>query len=223
MLSFLANLVISAIGIVLGAYILFFGRRMLAPTLGIIALAASGNLLANLFTAAETGGEMVAIGAWGWAAAAFAIAIAGAVIGSRDRELAVKLIGFTAGAGVALWLLDISTYLLSSVAHLSDRWTSVVAVALAVLGGLGGLWLVRVNRDEALILLAALIGAELIGDSFGLNPSSSFTAIILLSLVLAGVLTQYADYLREDRREMASRFGEPVASSVALIQELDLD
>jgi hypothetical protein len=62
-----------------------------------------------------------------------------------------------------------------------------------------GLWLVKQSRDEALILITMVVGVELIQDALRLNKSSSWTAIVIVCLALAGVMVQYANYLRETK------------------------
>ena len=146
----------------------------------------------------------------------------GVVLGRYREELAVDIIGFIAGANISLWLYEIASYVFSSVANLAESPALWIGVALLILGGLLGIWLVRWERDEALILLSVLVGTELIHDSLGLSPTKSFTAIIVISLALAGVLLQYGAYLRERRASVGLDEPAPFASSLAYFQDLDL-
>jgi uncharacterized membrane protein YuzA (DUF378 family) len=98
-----------------------------------------------------------------------------------------------------------------------------VALAVIVVGGLFGLWLIRQSRDEALILITMLIGVQLVQDALGFDKSSSWTAIIMLSLGLAGILVQYAFYLRQLKAIEQQKELEPQASSLAFFQNLQLD
>ena len=59
-----------------------------------------------------------------------------------------------------------------------------------------GVWLTRRYGDEILIIITVVIGVEIIYRALSLESSSSFTAVIILSLCLVGVVVQYADYLR---------------------------
>jgi hypothetical protein len=134
----------------------------------------------------------------------------------------VRVIGFAAGANVALWLYDIAAYVVTAVAQLPEDASLGIGLALIVVGGLLGLWLVREARDEALILITMVIGAEIIHDALGLSDTSSFTAVIMLGLALAGLLVQYAAYLRELKGSTPLTAPEPLTSSVAYFQDLEL-
>ena len=81
--------------------------------------------------------------------------------------------------------------------------------------------LIRAVRDEALILITMLVGTQLILDGLGFSPTSSWTAIIMITLALAGVLVQYAIYLREIKSNQLHP--EPHPSSLAYFQDLELD
>jgi len=108
----------------------------------------------------------------------------------------MALIGIVAGVDMALWLREIIQYI-SSGAGPTGAGTAVLLNLPAILiGGLLGWWFVRAFRDEALILLTVIMGVEIIYLALGLSSSRAFTAVILLSLALAGVVVQYADYLR---------------------------
>ena len=104
---------------------------------------------------------------------------------------------------------------------MSELTAQGVGLGMIVIGGLLGLWLVRRHRDEALILITMLIGVQLIQDAAGLNPDSSWTAILIITLALAGILAQYAVYLREQQQGQTEL--EPHASSIAYFQDLELD
>ncbi|MCZ7670368.1 MAG: hypothetical protein M5U34_26025 [Chloroflexi bacterium] len=72
-----------------------------------------------------------------------------------------------------------------------------------------------------MILVTTFVGTELILDAFGFSPTSSLTAIIIISLALAGVLVQYAIYLREIKS--SELIPTPHPSSMAYFQDLELD
>ena len=90
------------------------------------------------------------------------------------------------------------------------------------MGGLLGLWLVRTDRHESLILITALVGVELVNDALGLSDTRSITAIILLGLALSGILAQYGAYLREIKADTSLATTEPEASTLGYFQNLDL-
>jgi uncharacterized membrane protein YuzA (DUF378 family) len=74
-----------------------------------------------------------------------------------------------------------------------------------------------------LILITVLIGVQFIQEILGFDKSSSWTAIIILSLGLAGMLVQYSYYLRELKARSEQIEPMPHASSVAYFQNLQLD
>jgi hypothetical protein len=219
--DFLIDALTTIILVVLGGYILFAGRRYVWLTAGAVGLTVTGRLLAILVAGFDTGRELIEFREWGMVGLALAVGLVGIVIGRAKPNLAALLIGFAAGADLALWLYDIVAYLITDVAQLPENVVLLVALAVIIIGGLFGLWLIRESRDEALILITMLIGVQFIQDAVGFDKSNSWTAIIILTLGLAGVLVQYAYYLREIKAE--STEPEPSASSVAYFQNLQLD
>ena len=197
MMAFILYLVVLVLGVVLGGYILLYGRRSLWATLGIVALMTTANLLAVLVAGVDTGRDLIYGQAWDLVGIALAVGVAGLVLGRLAPTLAVLLIGFVAGANVALWLYDITAYLITAVAQLSEQIALWVGLGIILLGGLAGLWFVRKYRDEALILITMILGTQLIIIGLGISTSSSWTAIVALVLALVGVVRQYADYLNE--------------------------
>ena len=219
--DFLIDALTTIILVVLGGYILFAGRRYVWLTAGAVGLTVTGRLLAILVAGFDTGRELIEFREWGMVGLALAVGLVGIVIGRAKPNLAALLIGFAAGTDLALWLYDIVAYLITDVAQLPENVVLLVALAVIIIGGLFGLWLIRESRDEALILITMLIGVQFIQDAVGFDKSNSWTAIIILTLGLAGVLVQYAYYLREIKAE--STEPEPSASSVAYFQNLQLD
>ena len=209
------------IGVLFGGIILFDGRRKLWATLGIVSLTVSARTLAIFAAGLESGRELIEFQQWNLAAIAITIGIVGIVLGWLAPNLSVLIIGFAAGADVALWFYQISSYLVIDVAQMSERAAQVVGLGIIIIGGLLGLWVVRRSRDEALILITMLIGVQLIQDAVGLNLDSSWTAILIITLGLAGILTQYAVYLREQQQGQTEL--EPHASSIAYFRDLELD
>ena len=220
---FLINLIWGIIGTVLGFYVLFVGRKALWATLGIIGLIVSANLLAVLVIGGERGRDLLEAQAWGLVGIAGLVGVLGFLLGRVKPEWAVLLIGFAAGADLALWFYDIAAYVITAVAQQSEQFAFWIGLLVILIGGLFGLWLVRKSRDEALILITMLIGVQLIQDSVGFSLSSSWTAIIILSLGLAGLLVQYAFYLRQLKATERQTEPEQHASSLAYFQNLQLE
>ena len=209
------------IGILFGGVILFDGRRKSWATLGIVSLTVSARMLAVFAAGLDSGRDLIEFRQWDLATIAIAIGLVGVLLGWLAPKLSVLIIGFAAGADVALFFYEISSYLVIDVAQMSELAAQVVGLVMIIIGGLLGLWLVRRRRDETLILITMLIGVQLIQDAVGLNPDSSWTAIFLITLGLAGILAQYAVYLREQQQGQTEL--EPFASSIAYFQDMELD
>lgn len=221
-LQFLLNVLLTLVVLVLGGYILFVGRRALWATLGIIALTSVANLLAVLVAGVDSGRELLEIQEWSLVGIAVAAGVLGIIIGRYWPDMAIPLIGIIAGANVGLWLYDIATYVVTDAANMSEQVAIIVGLVVIFIGAMFGLWLVRKSADEALIFITMFVGAELIQDALRLSKNSSWTAIIILSLALAGVLVQYANYLREIKTTDQLTEPVPAESSLAYFQDLEL-
>lgn len=220
MMEFILSLLGAIIGTVLGGYVLFVGRRALQVTLAIIGVGTTANLLAVLVLDLNDGWDLFAEQAWILLGIATALGIVGFVIGQSKPDLAALVIGFVAGADIALWFYDISTYVMTTVADQSEDVSRGAGLIVLLIGGLLGVWLIRASRDEALILITMVLGVKMIQGALGFNQTSSLTAIIILTLALAGILVQYTLYLREVKD--AETVPAPQASSLAFFQDLEL-
>jgi hypothetical protein len=223
MTDFLINSLSTIILVVLGGYILFAGRRQIWATSGVVWLTVTARLLAILVAEFDTARELIEYREWGMLGLAVLVGLVGIVLGRLKPNLAALLIGVAAGADLALFLYDIAAYLIVDLARLSESLVTWVTLVVIIVGGLFGLWLVRKSRDEALILITVLIGVQFIQEILGFDKSSSWTAIIILSLGLAGMLVQYSYYLRELKARSEQIEPMPHASSVAYFQNLQLD
>jgi len=222
MADFLVDSLSTIVLLVLGGYIMFAGRKYIWLTTGAVGLTVTARILAILVSGFDSGRELIEYQEWGLVGLALAVGLLGVVIGRLKPQLAAMLIGFAAGADLALWFYGIVSYLITDVANLPENLVLWVALAVIVIGGLFGLWLIRQSGNEALILITVLIGVQFVQDLLGFDKSSSWTAIIILSLGLAGLLVQYAYYLRELK---ALEQTEPALdpTSVAYFQNLQLD
>lgn len=218
---FFLNLITTILLIVLGFYILFAGRHMIWASLGIVGLSVTANLLAVIVGNGSAGRDLITNQQWMLVGIAVLVGAIGVLLGKYKQDLAVLCIGFIAGADAALWFYNVWTHFMTNVARQSDRSATLTGLILIVVGGLLGLWLIRQIREEALILITMFIGTELILDGFGFSPTSSWTAIIMITLALAGVLVQYAIYLREIKSDELTP--QPHPSSLAYFQDLELD
>lgn len=196
MIAFLLNVILIIVGLVIGGTVLLAGRRLPWVSLAIIGLAATGNLLAALVVGLDSGWDLVRQGEWLLVGVAFAVAALGWYVGQTRQKVGVALIGIVAGVDIALWLREIIQYFSTEVGATTTETAVLLNLPAMLIGGLLGWWLIRSYRDEALILVTVVLGVEIIFLSLRLNSDSSLTAVLLLSLALAGVVVQYADYLR---------------------------
>ena len=218
---FFVNLFVMIISLAIGGTILFVGRKAIWITLGMMSFIVTGRLLAVFFIEADKVRDLIEMQSWELIGIAVLVGILGIVIGRVNPNLAVSLVGFLAGTDVALWFYDISAYTLTVVAQQSEKTAFWVGIIVLAIGGLAGLWLVQKARDEALILITMLVGVQLIQNSLGLSGDSSWTAIFLITLGLAGILVQYAGYLREIKSDKLTPEAHP--SSLAYFQDLEID
>lgn len=217
LISFITTIIL----IVLGFYILFAGRHLIWATLGIVGMSATANLLAVLIAGEDAGRDLITNQQWVLVGIVVLVGAVGVVLGKYKTDIAVLCLGFIAGADAALWFYNVSTHFITNVARQSERSAYVTGLILILVGGILGLWLIQKLRDEALILITMFVGTELIMDGFGFSPTSSWTAIVIITLSLAGVLLQYAIYLREIKSN--ELVPQPHPSSLAYFQDLELD
>lgn len=217
---FFVNLFVMIISLVIGGFILFVGRRALWITLGIMSFIVSGRLLAIFIIEESKVTDLIEMQSWGLIGIAVLVGVLGFAVGRANPDLSVLLVGLIAGADIALWFYDISTYVITTIGQQSERTAFWVGLLIIGIGGLLGVWLVKQVKDEALILITMLVGVQFIQNSLSLNGDSSWMAIIMITLGLAGVLIQYAVYLREVKATQQTI--EPQAASIAYFQDLEL-
>jgi hypothetical protein len=213
MIAFLLNVILIIVGLVIGGTVLLAGRRLPWISLAIIGLAATGNLLAALVVGLDSGWDLVRQGEWLLVGIAFAVAALGWYVGQTRQKVGVALIGIAAGVDIGLWLREIIRYFSTEIGGTTPETAVLLNLPAILIGGLLGWWLIRSYRDEALILVTVVLGVEIIFLALRLNSDSSLTAVLLLSLALAGVVVQYADYLRHVK---ANTPLEPSAEAVML-------
>ncbi|MCP4358240.1 MAG: sugar MFS transporter [Chloroflexi bacterium] len=199
MLNLLMQLGLTAVGTAGGVYILLAGRRVLWVTTALIGLTAVGNLLAVLVASSNSILDLVNDGEWLLLGVATAAATVGIYLGRAKPHLAAGVVGFIVGADIALFAYEISTYLFTAVANLSRQTAVWISLIFILIGGLIGLYLIQRFQEEALILITVVMGVKLIYLALGLSSSNSWTAVILLSLALAGTVVQYADHWTFDK------------------------
>ena len=214
------NFLLMIVAVILGFYILIAGRRFLWATTGFVSLVATANLLAILVARQETGWDLVVAGNWQLLLIALAAGVVGVLVGKFQTSVASAVVGFVAGADIALWGYEIVIYLSNEVAGLPESTALWIGIALLLVGGAIGGYLTLKYPRRAIVLISVLIGAEIINAALGLNPSNSLTAVILLSLALVGVVVQYAEYARQNQfNQPSSAALNPIHATYELEEE----
>lgn len=165
----------SLVNILVGAALLFFGRRafwLFIAGAGFVA----GLSLANRFLQGpEAIGVIIGIG----------IGLLAALLAVFLQRFAISLAGFLVGGYIALQVLP-----MLSLDGGGATWLAFI------IGGVIGVILVGMFLDWALISLSTLAGASLISDALNLN--SGLGMVVFVILVVAGVVFQGRE-LRGDR------------------------
>lgn len=222
MLDFLLTILFFIVGLVLGFYLLLLGRRTMWLTTAIICLAGTGGFLALVFLGENNGWALTEARDWTLIGITVAVGVIGGVLGARAEHIAAGVIGFFAGAAVGLWLYNISYYVIVTVAEWPEETAFWVGVVILMVGGVLGLFFTRRSEAIAVILISVFVGGDIIGRALNMDPSKSFTAVVLLSLVLLGLVVQYAQYLREIKAEITMPYTTSSASVAPAPEYFDL-
>ena len=161
---------------------------------------ASANLLAILVARLDSAWELVELGQWQLTFIALGIGLVGVLLGKYKPDIASLIVGFLAGADIALWFSDILVYLFDFIAGLPENISLWIGIGLLIIGGILGLYITRRYPRRAIIVISVLVGVQIINMALNLSPTSSLSAVILLSLTLLGVVVQYAEYARSTNK-----------------------
>lgn len=197
MFEFFFELTLIVLGVGIGGYIMLAGRRKLGVTLGIVGLMAGAELVAVLVLSLDSGWSLLREREWMILLLILGFGVIGYLIGRRYTELSVILIGFLAWANIALWFNAIVHYVSTDVIAVGAETAVYFNIPIFIIGGLIGAWFTRLYSDKLLIIITVILGVRLIGLALSLDNDSSFTAVVILSLALIGIVVQYAQYLRE--------------------------
>jgi hypothetical protein len=181
-------------------------------TTAFILIIGTGSLLAFLFL--NESGVLALTEARDWTLIGITVAagIIGGILGARAEYIAAGVVGFLAGGYIGLWLYRISYYLIVTVAEWPEQTAFWVGVVILIVGGLLGLFFTRRSEAIAVILITVLVGTDLTGKALHMDSSTSFTAVVGLSLALFGLVVQYAQYLREIKADMTTPFATSTAA-----------
>ena len=164
------------LNIIVGAALLFFGRKVFWLFVAGVGFVAGMSLAASTFNGPEWLNITIGL-AVGFVAALLAVFVQG---------FAISLAGFLAGCLIALQILPML--------NLEGGWIPWLAF---VIGGIIGVILVGAVLDWALIILSSLAGSSLIIDSIDLPQP--LAVITFIALVLVGFSVQAKDLKREKR------------------------
>jgi len=206
MLDFLVTILFFIIGLILGFYLLLFGRQKMVVTTAIICLAATGGLLALIVLRENNAWALTEEPNWLLLGITAAAGIVGGILGSRAEHIAAAIVGFFAGGYIGIWFYDIAYHFVVAVGHWPEETAFWVGVAILIIGGLIGLFLTRRSESVSLILISVFVGVDLIVRALGMSPEKNITAVITISLALLGLIVQYAQYLREIKGDKLSPF-----------------
>ena len=164
------DLSVPIVGIVLGAILLFFGRRLFWLFVAAIGFAAGIEVAPHLVHEPT---PILAL------SVALVLGFVGALLALFVQKIAVALGGFVVGGQLALAL--------AASFRFAEGTNHLIVFAI---GGVVGAVLLLSLFGWALILLSALVGAHLIMQRAQLPPSG--TAIAFVALVVVGVVAQAA-------------------------------
>ena len=162
------NLSVPIIGVIVGAAILLFGRKLFWLFVAALGFAIGVEIAAHFMREPPV---------WFTLVIAIALGLVGALLAIMLQKLAIAVAGFVAGGRLALAL---------SAAFFVDH-AHYVGITF-VIGGIIGALLLLSLFDWALILLSSVEGAHLIRNGITLPQTGAF--ILFVALVILGVVVQ---------------------------------
>jgi hypothetical protein len=162
------------LNVLIGAGLLFFGRRAFWLFVAGAGFVAGLSLANSILQGPEWVGVFVGIG----------IGLLAALLAVFVQRFAIGLAGFLVGGYIALQILPML--------NLEGGWVAILAF---IIGGVIGAILVGIFLDWALISLSSLAGAALVTQA--LNLSGGLGLVVFVILIVIGVVFQSRE-LRED-------------------------
>jgi hypothetical protein len=166
------------VSLILGAIILFFGRRIFWLCVAAIGFAAGVELAPHLMHEPTPLLQLTI---------ALVLGLIGALLATFLQKIAIAVAGFVAGGKLAIALSGAFAISTGGGAY----WL------VFFIGGVIGAILLLSLFDWALIFLSAVVGAHLILSPFPLAPTGRATVFVVL--VLMGVLAQAGGLRRRNR------------------------
>ena len=172
-ISFLSmNFSVPIVGALIGAVILFFGRRLFWLCVAAIGFAAGVELAPHLV---HEPSALLSL------TIALLLGIIGALLAVFLQKIAIGVLGFLAGGKLA------GAIAAAFFVHYAQHSTIIFVV-----GGIIGAVLLLVLFDWALIVVSSLIGAHLIVYQSAIVLPQSGSIIVFIGLAVLGVLVQAA-------------------------------
>ena len=156
------------VGALIGALILFFGRKLFWLCVAAVGFAAGVELAPRLV---EQPSPLLAL------TFALVLGFIGALLAVFLQKVAIAIAGFFAGGKLATAIA--AAFFVHEAQYFGITF---------LIGGIIGALLMLMLFDWALIFLSAIVGAHLIQSAIGLPPVG--TGILFIALVLIGVLAQ---------------------------------
>jgi hypothetical protein len=156
------------VGALIGALILFFGRKLFWLCVAAVGFAAGVELAPRLV---QEPSPLLAL------TFALVLGLIGALLAVFLQKVAIAIAGFFAGGKLATAIA--AAFFVHEAQYFGITF---------LIGGIIGALLMLMLFDWALIFLSAIVGAHLIQSAVGLPPVGA--GILFISLVLIGVLVQ---------------------------------
>jgi hypothetical protein len=160
------------IGLIIGAVILLFGRKLFWLFVAAVGFAAGVELAPHLI---QEPSPLLAL------TLALVLGFVGALLAIFLQKIAIAVAGFLAGGKLA-------------VAIAASFFVQYAHYITFVIGGIIGAVLLLVLFDWALIILSSVVGAHLIQSALALPQSGS--TILFVGLAVVGVIVQAASMRR---------------------------
>jgi hypothetical protein len=170
----LTNTSVPVISALIGAVILFFGRKLFWLCVAALGFAAGVQLAAHVVHEPSALLQLTF---------ALLLGFIGALLALFLQKFAVGLAGFIAGGRFAIGL--VATFWVQYTAH---YWLAFL------IGGIFGALLLLLLFDWALIFISSLIGAQLITEALTLPQTGH--VLLFTGLVLCGVIVQATTFRR---------------------------
>jgi hypothetical protein len=171
---------VAIVGALIGAVILFFGRKLFWLCVAAVGFAAGVEIAPHLV---HEPSPLLAL------AVALVLGLIGALLALFLQKVAVAVLGFLAGGKLA-----------GAIAAAFFVHYAQYSTVIFLIGGVVGAILLLALFDWALIVVSSLIGAHLIQSAIVLPASGS--TIVFIGLAVLGILVQAAS-LRRNRGAIA--------------------